>query len=151
MKKSLLATLAAAALLVAAAPVTTYAQDEFAPAPSAQPAQPKHSTFYDVLFGSGWLGTLLWLALFGCLGYYIYLAIDCGILVRPSKIMPDALVNNVKEAMKEGDVVKALQFCENEPTPMSNILSAGFIHVEEGFDVIFIAIVAGYSLSNALS
>ena len=110
MKKSILATLAAAALLVAAAPVTTYAQDEFAPAPQAQqaPAQPKHSTFYDVLFGSGWLGTLLWLALFGCLGYYIYLAIDCGILVRPSKIMPAALVNNVREAMKEGDVVKAV-------------------------------------------
>ena len=148
MKKSLLATLAAAALLVAAAPVTTYAQDEFAPAPNAQaaPAQPKHSTFYDVLFGSGFLGTLLWLALFGCLGYYIYLAIDCGILVRPSKIMPDALVNNVKEAMKEGDVVKALQFCENEPTPMSNILSAGFIHVEEGFDVISSAVDAAADL-----
>ena len=148
MKKSLLATLAAAALLVAAAPATTYAQDEFTPQPQAQqaPAQPKHSTFYDVLFGSGWLGTLLWLALFGCLGYYIYLAIDCGILVRPSKIMPDALVNNVKEAMKEGDVVKALQFCENEPTPMSNILSAGFIHVEEGFDVISSAVDAAADL-----
>ena len=62
MKKSLLATLAAAALLVAAAPVTTYAQDEFTPQQTqAAPAQPKHSTFYDVLFGSGWLGTLLWL------------------------------------------------------------------------------------------
>ena len=42
--------------------------------------------------------------------------------------------------------VKALQFCENEPTPMSNILSAGFIHVEEGFDVISSAVDAAADL-----
>ena len=31
-------------------------------------------------FGSGWLGTVLWAALFSALGYFIYLAIDSSIL-----------------------------------------------------------------------
>ena len=154
MKKTLLSSLAVAGMLAASATMT-FAQDvdigadaAAAPAPVVQapPPQQGQSVFYQVLFGSGWLGTVLWLALFGALGFYIYLAIDCGILVRPSKIMPDALVNNVQAAMKEGDVVKALQFCENEPTPMSNILSAGFTHVEEGFDVLQEAVSAAADL-----
>ena len=70
------------------------------------------------------------------MGFYIYLLIDCSILVRPTKIMPQTLINSVEAAMKEGDVVKALQCCENDPTPMASILSAGFSHVEEGFEVI---------------
>ena len=159
MKHTLLASLVAAGLLVAAAPNAAFAQDaaddaaasasvQTVPSSSSADEGPveQHSEFYTVLFGSGPLGTLLWAALFGALGYFIYLAIDCGILVRPSKIMPAALVNNVREAMKEGDVVKALQFCENEPTPMSNILSAGFTHVEEGFDVIQEAVSAAADL-----
>jgi len=141
-----------------------FAQDEAAPAPAAAEteiiqnagskaaetaaaaAKKPNSEFYTVLFGSGPLGFILWMALFGAMGFYIYLAIDCGILVRPSKIMPQSLISNVQAAMKEGDVVKALQFCENEPTPMANILSAGFMHVEEGFDVIQEAVSAAADL-----
>ena len=147
-KKTILAALLFAGLLCFA-PAPASAQDEIQTNADYAPAAPQgkqDAVFVQVLFGSGPLGFLLWMALFGCFGFFLYLAIDCGILVRPSKIMPDALVNNVKEAMKEGDVVKALQFCENEPTPMSNILSAGFTHVEEGFDVIQEAISAAADL-----
>ena len=107
------------------------------PSPEApKAASGGDSVFYQVFFGSGALGFLLWLALFGAMGFYVYLLVDSSILVRPSKIMPQTLINSVEAAMKEGDVVKALQFCENDPTPMANILSAGFSHVEEGFEVI---------------
>ncbi|MBR1836201.1 MAG: MotA/TolQ/ExbB proton channel family protein [Kiritimatiellae bacterium] len=161
MKRSFLATLALAGLF-AFAPAPASAQEEAPDSPAAESAaagqiedssdknsgSSGQSTFYTVLFGSGWLGTVLWLALFGALGYFIYLAIDCGILVRASKIMPQSLISNVQAAMKEGDVVKALQFCENEPTPMANILSAGFIHVEEGFDIIQEAVSAAADLET---
>lgn len=147
-------SLIAASMLLAATPVS-FAQEAAAePAAAAAPAvenanpvventeetkpevQKGGSEFYTVLFGSGALGFILWMALFGSMGFYIYLLIDCSILVRPSKIMPQALISNVEAAMKEGDVVKALQHCENDPTPMASILSAGFSHVEEGFEVI---------------
>lgn len=98
--------------------------------------------FTQVLFGSGPIGFFLWMVLFGAFGAYVYLAIDCSILIRADKIMPQALIQNVEAAMHEGDVVKALQFCENDPTPLAHILSAGFSHVEEGFEVIDEAIAS---------
>ena len=38
--------------------------------------------------------------------------------------------------MSEGDLLKAMQHCENEPGAMANVLIAGFSHVEEGYDII---------------
>lgn len=150
MKKTILASLLLAGLLAfSASPAAAQGEIEAntdATSASAPVQQKQDAVFVQVLFGSGPLGFLLWMALFGCFGFFLYLSIDCGILVRADKIMPAGLVANVQNAMKEGDVVKALQFCENEPTPMANILSAGFTHVEEGFDVIQEAISAAADL-----
>ena len=165
MKKSLVLSLVAAGIMLATTPAS-FAQDpapDAAPAaaaPAAAAVAPAagaiventdtamaattaaatqksgQSEFWKVLTGSGTLGFLLWVALFSAGGFYIYLVVQLSILIRPSKIMPQTLTDNVEAAMKEGDVVKALQFCENDPTPMASILSAGFSHVEEGFEVI---------------
>jgi len=115
----------------------------------AQPTAKKASTgLFAVIFGSGWLGVLLWLALFSCGVAAIYFSVDCSILIRPQKIMPESLIANVKAAMAEGDVMKALKSCEVEPGPMANILSAGFSHVEEGFEVIQESIGAAADLET---
>jgi len=62
--------------------------------------------------------------------------------------MPATLIQNVTESMAEGDVLKALQNCENEPGPLANVLTAGFSHVEEGFDVIQEAISTAADLET---
>ena len=92
--------------------------------------------FVDVVFGSGALGVILWFALFGDAAAALYFAVDCWVLIRPQKLMPQSLINNVQGAMAEGDVMKALKSCESEPSPMANILAAAFQHVEEGYDII---------------
>ena len=162
MKQTTLAMFAAAAIAFAGA-TTTHAQGDLeadaaigeqpaagavVASADAAPKGRQKSEFEQVLLGSGPVGFILWLALFGSGGFYIYLVVTLGILIRPIKIMPQALVDNVTTAMKEGDVVKALQFCENEPTPMANILSAGFSHVEEGFEVIQEAISTAADIEN---
>ncbi len=147
MKKTFALSIAAALMLFAAsdfsfaqgagAPGGGDAVGEISASPDAPPPPTQKSgEFMQVLFGSGSIGFMLWMALFGAAGVFIYLAVDLGILIRPSKIMPADLIANVEMAMKEGDIVKALQFCENSPTPMASILKAGFSHVEEGFDII---------------
>ena len=92
--------------------------------------------FVDVVFGSGALGVILWFALFGDAAAALYFAVDCWVLIRPQKLMPQSLIYNVQGAMAEGDVMKALKSCESEPSPMANILAAAFQHVEEGYDII---------------
>ena len=92
--------------------------------------------FVDVVFGSGVLGVILWAALFLDGAAAIYFIVDCWVLIKPQKLMPQTLINNVQGAVAEGDVMKAIKACEAEPSPMSNVLAAAFQHVEDGYDVI---------------
>jgi len=102
---------------------------------AADPAK-GNGGFFDIVFGSRMVGTLLWFALFGDGALAIYFIMDCWVLVKPQKLMPQGLINNVQSAMAEGDVMKALKACESEPSAMSNILATAFQHVEDGYDVI---------------
>ncbi len=104
--------------------------------------------FMDVVFGSGVLGVILWAALFGDGAAAIYFAVDCWVLIKPNKIMPQTLIAKVQGAMAEGDVMKALNACKDEPSPMANILASAFQHVEEGFDIIQEAVNAAADLET---
>ena len=92
--------------------------------------------FWGIVTGSGVLGIILWAALFLDGAAAIYFTVDCMVLIRPQKLMPQSLINNVQGAVAEGDVMKAIKACESEPSPMSNVLAAAFQHVEDGYDVI---------------
>jgi biopolymer transport protein ExbB len=96
----------------------------------------KKSLFVQVVFGSGVLGTILWVFLFLDGAAAIYFTVDSFVLVSAGKLMPFTLVNNVQGAVAEGDVMKAIKACEAVPSPMANILAAAFQHVEDGYDVI---------------
>lgn len=101
-------------------------------APSGQDAM----GFWSVVKSSGWLGIVLWLALGACSVAAMALIIDSFVTIKEAKIAPPILVNQVREAMEQGDVMKAIKTCEANPTPLASILSAGFSNVQEGFDVI---------------
>jgi biopolymer transport protein ExbB len=92
--------------------------------------------FFSVVFESGPVGIFLWFVIFMALFALVWFVVDCSITVRAEKIMPQILVDKVTESMEQGDVLKALSNCEDEPGPMANILTAGFSHVEEGFETI---------------
>lgn len=111
-------------------------------------AEPPGTGLWSAMTNSGGLGIFLWLLLFGALAWGITLVVDCAITVRAQKIMPQGLIDSVTESMGEGDVLKALQCCENEPGPMANILTAGFSHVEEGYDIIQEAIATAADLET---
>ena len=125
----------------AAAPAAAAAADDapvgtgLAENPEAAPAK-KPNVFAQVVFGSGPIGFILWMGLFAAAAAAIYFIVDCSILIKPQKMMPQSLIDKVTAAMAEGDVLKALKACESEPGPLANILVSGFSHVEEGFDII---------------
>lgn len=135
----------------AAAEAAPAADTELAANPDqAQPAAKKKdsTSFWAVITGSGGLGIILWLALFGSGVASIYFIFDCSILFKADKMIPQSLVDKVSAAMSEGDVLKALKACESEPGPLANILSSAFSHVEEGFDVIQEAISAAADIET---
>ena len=152
MQKTVMAAIMMLGLVVAPVTASVAMAQDAAPAAQQQgggdlvgadgkavnPEESKKSSggFFDIVFGSGIVGTILWFALFGDGAMAIYFAVDCFVLIKPQKLMPTSLISNVQSAMAEGDVMKALKACENEPSAMSNILSTAFQHVEDGYDVI---------------
>jgi biopolymer transport protein ExbB len=159
MKRTLLIVMLLAAVGIALPATRALAQDAAADAAAAgtlvdesgdavEEASSGSGGFLAVVFKSGPLAFLLWLAIFGAAGAAVYFAVDCAITVRPVRIMPQALIDNVTEAMAEGDVLKALQACDDEPGPLANVLSSGFSHVEEGYDVIEEAISTAADLET---
>ena len=140
---------APAAAAPAAAPTDADTVLEANPEAKKGAAKSKDSTsLIAVVFGSGALGVILWGCLFASGIAAIYFVVDCAILMKAEKMIPKSLVDNVSAAMAEGDVLKALQACEKEPGPLANILSSGFQHVEEGFDVIQEAINTAADIEN---
>ena len=117
------------------------AAQEVAPGMELRGEQPEATDvpgpgFLQIVTGAGVLGIVLWLAIFGASVAGIALIVDSFITIRSAKIAPDSLVEEVRTAMEQGDVMKALKHCEDNPVPLSNILSAGFTNVEEGFEAI---------------
>ena len=104
--------------------------------------------FYEIVFGSGIVGMLLWFALFGDGALALYFAIDSAILVQSDKLMPKKLMDGVQGAMMEGDVVKAMAVCDQNPSAMASIVKAAFQHIEEGFEAIQEAVTAASDLEQ---
>ncbi len=104
--------------------------------------------FIEMVGESGFMGIFLWLALLGVSIAGLWLCIDSFVKIQHNKIVPDGLVSKVREAMEQGDVMKALDHCESEPGPLSSILSAGFSNVEEGFEVIQDSIAVAADLES---
>ena len=115
---------------------------------NAAKPQKKGGGFYEIGFGSGVVGMLLWFALFGDGAFAIYFSIDSSILIKPEKLMPKRLLDGVTAAMAEGDVVKAMEVCQQNPSSMASIVNAAFQHIEEGFEAIQEAVNAASDLEQ---
>ena len=138
LKQWILRVVVATVLLGAVATERAIAQElELAPEAKAAEAAAKKSSpmsFVNVVASGGFMGIVLWLALITCSVAGFALITDSFITVREKKIVPESLVQKVREAIEQGDVMKALKNCEEEPGPLANILTAGFSNVQEGFE-----------------
>jgi len=103
---------------------------------AAKEAQNEAMGFGKIVSNSGFMGIVLWLALGACSVAGFALIVDSFITIREKKIVPEEFVGKVREAMEQGDVMKAMTHCEEEPGPLSSILTAGFSNVQEGFETI---------------
>lgn len=90
------------------------------------------SGFVAVLLSGGVLGIVLWLALAALSLAGTHLIIDSFIKIRAKRIIPDALANRVREALEANNIPQAMQWCDEEPGTLSNILSAGFTNLPDG-------------------
>lgn len=141
------ATAPAATAPAATAPATTTVAPGLETAQTQNAPPPKHG-LWEIITRAGWFGMLIWLLLFICSIVMVALTIDSFMTIREKKIAPEPLVEAVRTAMGQGDVMKALQHCEANPGPLSHVLSAGFTNVKEGFEVIQDAVSVAADLES---
>ncbi len=106
-----------------------------------------------VIWRSGWFGVLIWVALLVCLVIAVALIVDSYLSIREKQISPANVVESVRTAIEQGDLVKAMEFCKHNPGPLSKILLSGFGNVEEGFEVVqdSVAVAADIESEKLLS
>lgn len=125
-----------AAAPAAEAPAGGLELSEEAKASEANASKHSSSNLIMIILRSGAFGVMIWLMLVACLVVCVALVVDSFLTIREKTISPPALVDSVRTAIGEGDIVKAMDHCSHNPVPLSKILLSGFGNVEEGFEVI---------------
>jgi len=148
----LMVWMAGAALASTAAPISARAEAaagaELDGAGGGDKAGREGLGFTAVLRQSGPMGMMLWAGLLAISVAGLWLVIDSFVTIQHQKIVPVDLVRRVREAMEQGDVMKAMEHCDKEPGPLATILSSGFSNVVEGFDVVQDAIAVTADLEG---
>jgi len=132
-----------------AAPAVAAAPDGALTVEGGETVAPKHSGgFLEIVTRAGWFGVVIWVLLIGCSIISVALIVDSFVNIKDVKIMPPDLISNVRSSMEQGDLLKAIQHCDNSPGALANILKAGFAQVEEGFEVVQDAIGVAADLES---
>lgn len=92
--------------------------------------------FMKIVFGGGPVDIVIWMMLFASSAATLAFIIDVMISVKRDKLIPEDLVEGVRESLNEGDLNSAIAACEENPSPLSTILMVGFSNITEGFEVI---------------
>lgn len=92
--------------------------------------------FVEIVFRGGPVNLIVWILIFLTSIAVVALIVDALITVKRDKLLPQDVVDGVRSALDQGDLDAALETCEANPGPLSNILMVGFSNITEGFEVI---------------
>ncbi|NOY80017.1 MAG: MotA/TolQ/ExbB proton channel family protein [Kiritimatiellaeota bacterium] len=93
-------------------------------------------SFMDVVFRGGIVNTIIWLMIFGTSAATAAFIIDAMVSIKRSKLLPDDVIEGVRQSLDQGELDAAIETCEANPGPLSNILMGGFSNITEGYEVI---------------
>lgn len=105
-------------------------------------------TLGKILFGGGPVAFLVWLLIFATSIATITLIVNSLMAIKREKLLPDELVEGVRDSLNDGDLNAALETCEASPGPLSTILMVGFSNITEGYEVIQEAVASSAELEN---
>lgn len=105
-----------------------------APAPEgeatpAAPAGPPQETLLDQLNKGGFIGWVIMALSPVALAF----AIEHAVTLRRSKLCPPELVTELEEYFDQGQYEEALELCNVERNPFTEIIGAGLAHIDQGY------------------
>ncbi len=104
--------------------------------------------FVDIVLRGGLINLLVWAMIFGTSFATVWFIIDSSLAIKREKLLPAGVVDGVRDALTSGDLGGALETCEANPGPLSNILMVGFANIAEGFEVVQEAVASSAEMEN---
>lgn len=109
---------------------------------------PQGGGFIDIVFKGSFVDTCIWLTIFAVSIATLAFIIQGIINIKHEKMLPEHLIEGIRESLSAGDLGTAIATCEANPGALSNILMAGFNNITEGFEVIQDAISASADMET---
>ena len=128
-----------------------FAQDanpEAAEATAETVEQSSGSALWNVLYGGSIVNLIIWLGLFATSFTTIIFAVNAFFLVKEDKLMPNAVITGVQDALSKGDLDAAVNTCDANPSTLSSILRIAFNNIEDGYDVVQQAVSSATDLES---
>jgi len=132
-------TLAVLAAMFVAAPMSTYAQEEGAEAPTEEAAGGhghEDKTFFDVFLEGG---VVMWFLLAASI-LTVTFAIEGFFKLRKAKLAPPALAAQLQDLMSSGDYQGAWTACQQNKSFLSRVVSTGLERLGHGKDAVEFAL-----------
>ncbi len=104
--------------------------------------------FVDIVYGGNLVNLLVWVLIFLTSIATIALIIDAVITIKREKLIPEDLVEGVRESLNVGDLDAAVENCEANPGSLSTILMTAFANITEGYEVIQESIASAGEIEN---
>jgi biopolymer transport protein ExbB len=116
-------------ILISLLPVAVFAQN---PATTAQSAKSGGSFFTEVVFGSGFLGALIWLALFVTSTIAITLIVYLVLALRKSNFIHRRLIDDVQNHIADKNLNGAYGLCDGHSSVIAGVLCGAFKNYHRG-------------------
>lgn len=104
--------------------------------------------FIDIIYGGSIVSLIIWFLIFLTSLSTIALIVDAFISLQRKKLIPEDLVEGVRESLHGGDLDGAIETCEANPGSLSNILMTAFANITEGYEVIQETIASAAEIEN---
>ncbi len=92
--------------------------------------------FIDIIYGGSPVNLLIWVLIFLTSAAVVAFIVDGLLTLQHDKLLPDDLIEGVRESLNEGDLDASMETCQENPGPLSTILMTGFSNIEEGYEVV---------------
>jgi len=102
----------------------------------ATPEGASEDSFLEILFSGGILGIAIMVVLILLSIVAVYLMIDQMLVLKRRELLPNELIENVRQLLAQGKLKDADQACRERPCPLSFILVSGIAEIEFGWPAV---------------
>jgi biopolymer transport protein ExbB len=113
----------------------TVASAQGTPAATNKP-DASNDTLLEIIFSGGIFGILIMVSLIALSVLTVYLVFDQAMGLRKKDMVPNDLVETVRQHLAQGKLKEADQACRERPCPLSFVIASGISEVEFGWPAV---------------